>query len=160
MQFEELRYICLEAAVDLVRQHGRPVAPAVVLPGPDRTRVVRLEGFPDTDDERHLYLERFAGTEISEAGVPCWGFISEATTDEAEILMVAFGARLHRPHVTAAAVDDDGIPDEFLPSEEIDRDALPFLHPLQLAVDALAAIQRDADAPLGPTDDVLGVTEG
>ena len=160
MQFEELRYVCLEAAVDLVRQHGRPVAPAVVLPGPDRTRVVRLEGFPDNDDERHAYLERFARSEISDAGVPCWGFVSEATTEEADVLMVAFGARLHRPHVTASAFDEDGLPDEFIPSEEVDRDALPFLHPLQLAVDALAAIERDADASPDAQRDVLGITEG
>ncbi|MDX1510617.1 MAG: hypothetical protein R3249_04675 [Nitriliruptorales bacterium] len=159
MQFEELRYICLEAAVDLVRQHGRPVAPSIVLPGPDRTRVVRLEGFPDTDEERHVYLERFAASEITEAGVPCWGFVSEATTEQAEVLMVAFGARLHRPHVTASAFDDNGLPEEFIPSEEVDRDALPFLHPLQLAVDALAAIQRDADATPGVGEDVLGITE-
>lgn len=157
MQFEELRYICLEAAVDIVRQHGRPVHPTVVLPGPSATRMVRLEGFPDTDQERHAYLELFARTEIREAEVPCWGFVSEAETEVGDVLMVAFGARLHRPHVTASAFDTDGNPEEFVSSEEIDRDALPFLHPLQLAVDALAAIERDPQAPWQESGDVLGL---
>lgn len=157
MQFEELRYICLEAAVDIVGKHGRPVVPTVVLPGPTMTKVVRLEGFPETDAERHRYLEHFAQAELTEAQVPCWGFVGEAETDGIDILMVAFGARLHRPHVTASTFDADGSPAEFLPSEEIDRDALPFLHPLQLAVDALAAIEREGSAPWDEGGDVLGI---
>lgn len=157
MQFEELRYVCLEAAVDVVRQHGRPVHPTVVLPGPGATRVVRLEGFPDSDEGRHAYLEQFAESEITEAEIPCWGFVSEAETEAGDVLMVAFGARLHRPHVTASAFDEDDSPEEFIPSEEVDRDALPFLHPLQLAVDALAAIERESQAPWQEGGDVLGL---
>jgi len=160
MQFEELRYVCLEAAVDAVRQHGRPVRPTVVLPGSGATRVVRLEAFPDSDEERHAYLERFANTEITAAGIPCWGFVAEGTTEAGDVLMVAFGDRLHRPHVTASTFDQDDVPEEFIGSEEIDRDALPFLHPLQLAVDALAAIQRDSSAPWDEGGDVLGLGEG
>jgi hypothetical protein len=71
--------------------------------------------------------------------------------------MVAFGARLHRPHVTASAFDEDDNPEEFISSEEIDRDALPFLHPLQLAVDALAAIEREGTQPFREGGDVLGL---
>ncbi len=53
-------------------------------------------------------------------------------------MAVAYGARWHAPEVTAAPLTDDGL-GEFAPPEELDPTALPFLHPLQHAVDALPA---------------------
>jgi hypothetical protein len=144
VQFEELRYICQEAALDVLRARGRPLPPTVVLPGPDRTRLVTLPGFPDDDELRHAVLAQVALDEVTADRVPCWGFVAEAEVGGADAVVVAFGARRHAPHVTASGFDEDGQLAEFAPSEELDPGALPFLHPLQHAVDALPSAAAEA----------------
>ena len=157
MQFEELRYICQEAAVDVLRERGRPVPPTLVLPGPERTRLVTLPGFPDDDEDRHTVLAQVATDELTPNEIPCWGFVSEAEVGDADAVVVVFGARRHAPHITASRFDADGTLEEFVPAEELDPTALPFLHPLQHAVDALAA-RPAQDAASGPDpDDPLGL---
>ncbi len=142
MQFEELRYVCQEAALDLVRSEDRPLPVTVVLPGKERTRLVKLTGFPDDDEERHALLASFAADEVVAGQVPCWGFVSEAELAGQDAVVVVFGARKHAPHVTAALFGPDGDLVEFVPSEELDPTAMPFLHPLQHAVDALPALEQ------------------
>jgi hypothetical protein len=61
-------------------------------------------------------------------------------------VVVVFGARRHAPHLTASWFAEDGDLEEFAPDEELDPTALPFLHPLQHAVDALPAIGEGFDA--------------
>lgn len=143
MQFEELRYVCQEAAIDLAAKGERPVPATIVLPGAERTRLVKLEGFPDEDEDRHAYVAQVAHDEVAPSEVPCWGFVAEAeASGGAEVVVVVFGARRHAPHLTASRIDDHGHLDEFLPSEELDPTAMPFLHPLQHAVDALPSIEQ------------------
>jgi hypothetical protein len=144
VQFEELRYICQEAALDVLRSRGRPVPPTVVLPRPDRTRLLTLPGFPDDDELRHAVLAQVALDEVTAERVPCWGFVAEAEVGGEDAVVVAFGARRHTPHVTASGFDEDGQLSEFAPSEELDPSALPFLHPLQHAVDALPSAAIEA----------------
>lgn len=149
MQFEELRYVCQEAAVDLVSKRGRPLVPHVVLPGSERTQLLELTGFPSGDDEAaHEYLANLAADRIQAGRIPCWGFVAEAEVSGQDAVVVVFGARKHAPHVTASPFDADGNLDEFVPSEELDPTAMPFLHPLQHAVDQLPAL----DQPPGPGD--------
>jgi hypothetical protein len=152
VQFEELRYVCQEAALDLLRTRGRPLPPTVVLPGPDRTRLLTLSGFPEDDEDRHAVVAQLAQDEVSADGVPCWGFLAEAEVGGDDAVVVVFGARRHAPHLTASRFDADGQLDEFVPSEELDPTAMPFLHPLQHAVDALPAVAADG----GETTDVFG----
>ena len=52
-------------------------------------------------------------------------------------------------HLTAAVKLDDGTLDECLPAEELDPQAMPYLHPLQHAVDALPAIETPPDGLSG-----------
>ena len=163
MQFEELRFVCQEAAVDIARRES-PVRPHVVLPGPDRTRLLALPGFPDDDEARHELLARLAADELVEGQVPCWGFVAAADLEGGgEVVVVVYGARKHAPHLTAAVVLDDGDLDEFLPSEELDPTAMPFLHPLQHAVDALPPVETPTDGlsgVRGTSADPLGGTGG
>lgn len=156
MQFEELRYVCQEAAIDVVRTKGRPVPPTIVLPGPDRTQLVSLSAFPDDDEERHALIAQFAADRVTPEAIPAWGFLAEAEIGGADALVVAFGARRHAPHLTASRFGDDGDLVEFAPSEELDPTALPFLHPLQHAVDALPAQSPEG----GPPGDVFGRDQG
>jgi hypothetical protein len=156
VQFEELRYVCQEAALDLLRTRGRPIPPTIVLPGPERTRLITLTGFPDDDEQRHAVVAQLAEDEITPEGVPCWGFVAEAEVGGEDAVVVAFGARRHAPHLTASLFDDDGQLPEFVPSEELDPTAMPFLHPLQHAVDALPAVAADG----GATADVFGREPG
>lgn len=142
MKFEELRFVCEEAARDVVAKGQRPVPPTVVLPGADRTRLLTLTGFPDEDRERHDYLAQLALEQITEAGVPAWGFLVEAEVDAQDAVAVVYGARKHAPEITAAPLDEDGLGD-FVPAEQLDPTAMPFLHPLQHAVDALPALEGD-----------------
>jgi hypothetical protein len=144
VQFEELRYVCQEAAIDVLRSRGRPLPPTIVLPGPDRTRLITLPEFPDDDELRHAVLAQVALDEVSADRVPCWGFVAEAEVGGEDAVVVAFGARRHAPHVTASTFDEDGQLAEFVPSEELDPSALPFLHPLQHAVDALPSAAEEA----------------
>lgn len=150
MQFEELRFVCQEAATDVARRES-PVRPHVVLPGPDRTRLLALPDFPDDDEARHALLVELAADELVEGRVPCWGFVAAAELDGGgDVVVVAYGARKHAPHITAAPVTGDGELDEFLPAEQLDPTAMPYLHPLQHAVDALPAVET-------PTDGLSGV---
>jgi hypothetical protein len=64
-------------------------------------------------------------------------------------VLVAYGARRHAPELTAAHFDADGSLDAFVRAEPLDPTALPFLHPLQHAVDALPGV-GDAFADLDP----------
>ena len=139
MQFEELRFVCQQAAIDLARTRGRPLPPTVVLPGPDRTRLLTLPELPEEDEARHAVLAQLAADHITLGGVPCWGFVAEAEIDGEDAVVVVYGARRHVPHLTGSRFDPDGELEEFVASEELDPTALPFLHPLQHAVDALPA---------------------
>jgi hypothetical protein len=140
VQFDELRFLCEQAAVELAGAE-RPVLPTVVLPGAPRTRLLRLTDLPDDDASRTLLLAGLADTELSAGGVPCWGFVAEGEVDGADVVVVAFGARRHAPHVMAAPrTEDDGV-GGFTRPEELDRAALTFLHPLQRAVDGLAGVE-------------------
>lgn len=151
MQIEELRYVCLEAAVDLVGTGTRPVVPTVVLPGPDRTQLVSLPEFPEDDEARHALLASFAEERITADQRPAWGFIAEAEVAGVDAVVVVYGARRHVPQITAAAFASDGELIEFEGSEQLDPTAMPFLHPLQHAVDALPALEQ----PPGPESDGL-----
>jgi hypothetical protein len=160
VQFEELRYICQEAAIDVLREHGRPLPPTLVLPGRERTRLVTLPGFPEDDEDRHTVLAQVAEDELKPDEVPCWGFVSEAEVGGTDAVVVVFGARRHAPHITASPFTEEGELAEFVPSEQLDPTALPFLHPLQHAVDALAALPQDDAGPGGDADDPLGIGRG
>jgi hypothetical protein len=149
MEFAELRFVCQEAAVDLVRHRARPLPPTVVLPGPERTALLNIPDFPDDDEQRHAVLADLADRRITGEKVPAWGFVAEAQIQEQDAVVVVFGARRHAPHVTAAFFDDDGQLIEFAADEELDPTAMPFLHPLQHAVDGLPAV----DQPPGPDDE-------
>lgn len=152
MQFEELRFVCLQAATDLVGRRPRPLPVTIVLPGPERTRLVTLPDFPADDEDRHAYLSEVAATEVRDGEVPCWGFIAEAEVGGDDAVVVVFGARRHAPHITASRFADDGQLEEFVPTEELDPTAMPFLHPLQHAVDSLPASGSgdQGDLPLFP----------
>ena len=139
MQFEELRFVCQEAAADLVGSRGRPLPPTVVLPGPERTQLLTLPELPDDDEARHAVLAQLAADHVTAGGVPCWGFVAEAEVGDDDAVVVVFGARRHAPHLTASRFDEDGGLEGFVPDEQLDPTALPFLHPLQHAVDALPA---------------------
>lgn len=156
MRFEELRFLCEEAAKDLLTKHERPVPPTVVLPTGDTTRLMTLPSFPTDDAERHAYLKTFARTQITEPGIPAWGFVVEADVDDHPAIVITFGARRHTPHVAAAPFDDEGLLGEWTDDEELDPRALPFLHPLQTAVDAIPAEQQGGPDALGAeTEQVL-----
>lgn len=137
MQFEELRFVCQEAALDLVSQKGRPVPPTVVLPGPDRTRLLTLPDLPPEDEDRHTILAQLAHDHVTADRVPCWGFVAEAEVEQQDVLVVAYGARRHAPEITASPFTAEDDLEGFVPAEPLDPAALPFLHPLQHAVDAL-----------------------
>lgn len=153
MKFEELRFVCEEAAKDVVSTGRRPVPPTVVLPGADRTRLLTLSDFPEEDEARHAYLAHLAYEQITVGGVPAWGFLVEAEVGGQDAVAIVFGARKHAPHVSAAPLQQDAL-GEFVASEELDPTAMPFLHPLQHAVDALPAVEDDAT---GGPDDVGGL---
>ncbi|MFU8839951.1 MAG: hypothetical protein ACNA8R_04435 [Nitriliruptoraceae bacterium] len=139
MQFEELRFVCQEAAVDLARTRGRPLPPTVVLPGAQRTRLLTLPELPADDEARHAVLAQLAADHLTAPGVPCWGFIAEAEVGGADAVVVVYGARRHAPELTGARFDAEGGLEAFAAAEPLDPTALPFLHPLQHAVDALPA---------------------
>ena len=148
MQFDELRFLTQQAALDLVGR-GRPVVPTVVLPGPSRTVLLALPDLPDDDESRHAVIAGVAADRVTADGVPCWGFVAEADVAGADGVLVAYGARRHAPELTAARFGPDGALDAFVPAEPLDPTALPFLHPLQHAVDALGGV-GDAFADLDP----------
>ncbi len=138
MQFDELRFVCQQAALDLLRTRGRPLPPTIVLPGPERTSLLTLPDFPDEDEDRHAILVQLAFDRVTTPRVPCWGFVAEAETADGDVVVVVYGARRHPPHLTAARVTGDATLDEFVAEEPLDPTAMPFLHPLQHAVDSLS----------------------
>ncbi len=142
MKFEELRFVCEEAAKDVVAKGQRPVPPTIVLPGADRTRLLTLSEFPEDDEARHDYLARLALDQITSGGVPAWGFVVEAEIADRDAVAIVYGARKHAPEISAAPLGEDGLGD-FVAGEELDPTAMPFLHPLQHAVDALPALEGD-----------------
>jgi hypothetical protein len=160
MQFEELRFVCQQAAMDLVRERGRPVPPTVVLPGPERTRLLTLPDLPPDDELRHTVVAQVAHDHVTADGVPCWGFVAEAEAGGEDVVVVAYGARRHAPEITASRFAEDGDLEEFVAAEPLDPTALPFLHPLQHAVDSLPA-QGDVfsgfDPKRGPDDPPEGL---
>ncbi|MEX2324913.1 MAG: hypothetical protein WD576_04120 [Nitriliruptoraceae bacterium] len=145
MQFDELRFVCQQAAINVVTSRGQPIPATVVLPGPERTRLVTLPQFPNDDEQRHLVIAQLAADHITADRVPCWGFIAEAQAADTDIAVVVYGARRHQPKLTAATFTSAGQLAEFLPEEDLDPTAMPFLHPLQHAVDALPAIIEGND---------------
>lgn len=155
MTLEELEALCAEAARDLVARSAGRVPATVVLPGAKATSITTLPDFPDDDIERFDALSRFAADRVRPAGVPCYGFVAEAALDTGggfdDVVVVVYGARRRQPRVMAAPlmrpVDDAdaagpgadaGGPQlgSFSPSEPLDPTAMPFLGPLQHAVDA------------------------
>jgi hypothetical protein len=152
VQFEELRFTCQQAAKDHAAQASRPLAPAVILPGPEKTRIVRLPDFPDEDEDRHELMLDFAKDEVEKNLVPCWGFVAEASLDDQDVLIVVYGARRNAPTISAAPFLEGGELGEFMTDEPLDPKAMPFLHPLQHAVDAMATLAEQPtplDAHLG-----------
>jgi len=141
VQFEELRFITQQAAVDIVEKRPRPLPPTVVLPGPARTLLLTLPQLPDEDELRHLVIAELAAEHLTGEGVPCWGFVAEADIAGEDGIITVYGARRHTPHLSAALFTEGGGLGEFLPAEELDPTALPFLHPLQHAVDSLPGAQ-------------------
>ena len=141
MQFEELRFITQQAAVDVVEKHARPLPPTVVLPGPARTLLLTLPQLPDEDELRHLVIAELAAEHLTGEGVPCWGFVAEADISGSAGVIAVYGARRHTPHISAALFEDDGGLSEFVTAEQLDPTALPFLHPLQHAVDSRPGAQ-------------------
>lgn len=156
MQFDELRFITQEAALDVVGKHVRPLPPTVVLPGPARTLLLTLPSLPDEDELRHLVMAELAHEHLTGEGVPCWGFVAEADVAGRDGVVAVYGARRHTPHISAALFADAGGLEEFIPAEELDPTALPFLHPLQHAVDSLPGAQDVFDVydpkRAGPSD--------
>lgn len=126
-----------------------------MLPGPEKTRIVRLPDFPEEDEARHAFLKQFAVDEVEKNLVPCWGFLAEATMGDQDVVIAVYGARRHAPAISAAPILDDGL-GEFLADEPLDPTAMPFLHPLQHAVDAMASL---AEQPT-PMDEALGNKPG
>lgn len=85
--------------------------------------------------------------------MPCWGFLAEASLGDQDVMIAVYGARRHAPVISAAPFED-GVLGEFMTDEPLDPTAMPFLHPLQHAVDAMATL---AEQPT-PLDDALGAT--
>ncbi|MDP9022784.1 MAG: hypothetical protein M3N57_08840 [Actinomycetota bacterium] len=145
MRIDELRWVCEEAARDLVSRADRPLPAAVVLPGPSATRVVRLPDLPDSDADRTAALRAVARDEVLATSTPAYGFVAEAElADGTDVVVVIYGAHGARPEVTAAPFEDAGLGD-FVDAEPLDPHALPFLRPLQEAVEQV----REPPAPPG-----------
>lgn len=135
MTMEELEALCREAARSLVEREGRPLPAAVVIPQQEATRVVSLPDFPGDDQGRTAFLERYAQEVMRPANASCYGFLAEGTAEgDVEVIVLVYGARRHHPHVTAAPLDGATVGD-FLASEELAPAAMPFVAPLQQAVE-------------------------
>ncbi|MBY5163907.1 hypothetical protein [Salsipaludibacter albus] len=147
MQFEDLRKLCIAAAMELAGREERPIPPTMLVPGGERTQLLTLAGFPEEDEARHAYLATFAKEQLEANRVPAWGFLAEGEVGDADAIVAVYGARKKHPRITAAPLADDGVGD-FVEAEELDPTAMPFLHPLQHVVDALPA--EPADRPEGP----------
>lgn len=139
MTLDELEALCRQAANDLLTREGRPVPAAVVAPSPDATRVMTLPDFPDDDEQRREALAALAEQELRPRNTPCYGFLAEALVDsggvDVEAVVLVYGAGSHHPYVTAARLEADDTLGAFAPAEPLDHTAMPFLAPLQGAVD-------------------------
>lgn len=136
MRIEELAWVCQEAARDLVERGSRPYPTTIVLPSPQATRVVTIPDFPPDDAGRAAVLDAFARDEILESSRPAYGFIAEAElAGGGDVLVVVYGAHSHPPQITAAGLGSDGELGEFADPEPLDPAAMPFIHPLQHAVE-------------------------
>lgn len=149
MQFEDLRKLSIAAAMDIVERGDRPVAATMVVPGGASTQILTLTDFPDQDEARHEYLANFAADQLAANRIPAWGFVVEAEINGVDAVVVVYGARKKAPELTAAPLLDDGLGD-FVASEQLDPTAMPFLHPLQHAVDQLPAEPPDRMSGPGP----------
>lgn len=154
MRLAELEAVCREAARGVVEREGRPVPAAVVLPLPESNKVTSFSEFPVDDPARTALLERFAEDVMRPANASCFGFLAEATLDAGDgppvdVVVVAYSARRGHAHITAAPLVDATVGD-FGAAEELDPAAMPFLRPLQEAVDA--AGPPDAFGGLPDTD--------
>lgn len=143
MRIEELEVVCVEAARNLVARREGPLRPSVVLPLPSATRVLTLPEWPDDDPARFDLLARFAADVMVPANAPCFGFVAEAVAADGDgepldVVVVAFGARRLGSRISAAPLEPDGL-GEFAESEPLDPEAMPFLAPLQHAVDTASA---------------------
>jgi hypothetical protein len=141
VRIEELAVLCRQAAHDLVARESRPLPPAVVLPLPEATQVTTFPDFPDDDPARFDLLSRFAAEKMRAVNAPAFGFVAEGTVDgedgPVDVAVVVYGARNHRSSITAAPFTEEGLGD-FLPADELDPTAMPFLAPLRHAVDTAA----------------------
>lgn len=140
MRLDELEAVCREAARGVVAREGRPVPATVVLPLPESNKVTTFPDFPADDALRTTLLERFSAEVIRPANASCFGFLAEGSLDTGEgaavdVVVVAYSARHHHAHVTAAPLGEHGL-ERFVDAEELDPAAMPFLAPLQAAVDA------------------------
>lgn len=150
MRIDELAFVCEEAARDLAARQQRPLPPAVVLPGPQRTRVVTLPDFPADDRGRQALLQALAADEIVATSTPAYGFLAEGELhDGSDVLVIVYGAQGHSARITAAAIGEEGALGEFSEPEPLAPEAMPFLQPLQQAVGSVR------QAP--PAPDVLGL---
>lgn len=139
MTIDQLHALMEEAARDLVARTPRPHPVTVVVPLPDATKVLALEGFPDADEDRKAVLSVVAAEQMVPGNAPCFGFLAEATGPAGEdLLLVVYGARQRGSHLTAALLDEDGL-GEFAPSEPLEPTAMPFVQPLQHAADLASA---------------------
>lgn len=138
MRLEELSALCREAARDLLGREARPLPAAVVLPQPDASRIVTMPDLPPDDDARATVMERFAADEMRPIGAPAYGFVAEAelTTGQQpmDVVVVVYGARRQGAWISAAHLSAEGL-GEFAEDEPLDPHAMPFLAPLQRAVD-------------------------
>lgn len=148
MNIEELRFVCQEAVRDLLANESRPLPPAVVLPGPTATRIVKLPEFPPEDVDRLRLLDRFAQDEILATDTPAYGFVSEAELDDGtDVVITVYGAHGHDAVISAVPIAEDGTLGEFSDAEPLAEEALPFLHPLQHAVQEVSRPQEPDDVP-------------
>lgn len=141
MRIEELDAVCRQAAHDLLARESRPLPPSVVLPLPAATRVTTFPDFPGDDPARFDLLARFAAEVVRPANAPAYGFVAEGQAGgetPVDVAVVVYGARGHRPSITAAPFEGDVLGD-FSAPEELDPAAFPFLSPLQHAVEDAAA---------------------
>jgi hypothetical protein len=149
VRVEELQFVCEEAARDLAATEPRPLPAAVVLPAPQVTRLVKLPDFPDDDAGRAALLRSFARDEILAKHHPAYGFLAEAELDDGgDVLLVVCGAHSVPPRIAAAPLGQDRSVGEFTEPEPLAPRALPFLHPLQHAVEEV----REAPTGIRPHD--------
>jgi hypothetical protein len=145
---DQLHLLIEEAARNLVERTDRPHPVTVVLPLEGSTKVITLEGFPDQDDARHEALSVLAARQMVPANAACFGFLAEATGPDGEDLLLAvYGARQRGGYVTAAVIADGQLSD-FTPAEPLEPTAMPFLQPLQHAVDTAAPPDQTGGLPI------------